>query len=65
MNYENTIKLVANSAQEIRKCDVYRLMESAQQQGIMNGLTDHLFGIQFELQTGVWQEVKDCLEELA
>ena len=63
-NYESIIQLVANSAEEVRKCDVYRLMESAKDRGLLDGFTDYLFGKQFELRPGVWEEVKECTEEL-
>ena len=61
---ENLIKIVADSPEEIRKCDVFRLTEEAKQQGRLEELTKWLSDRQYSLKWGVWEEAKTILQEM-
>lgn len=61
---ENLIKIVADSPEEIRKCDVFRLMEEAKQQGRLEELTIWLAERKLLLKWGVWEEAKTILQEM-
>ena len=60
----NFIQIVADSPEEIRRCDVFRLMEEARQQGRLEELIKWLSERQYSLKWGVWEEAENILQEM-
>lgn len=59
MNIDTHIKLVADSISEVRKCDVYRLLETAEEKDLLyvvNYIKAH--------RPDLVNEVDECLKEL-
>lgn len=60
---ENFIKLVADTPEEIRRMDVYRLLTAAKDKGVLDELVQWMSDRRCELKWGVWEEAKVILEE--
>ena len=60
----NFIQIVADSPEEIRRSDVFRLMEEARQQGRLEELIKWLSERQYLLKWGVWEEAETILQEM-
>ena len=60
----NFIQIIADNPEEIRRCDVFRLMEEARQQGRLEELIKWLSERQYSLKWGVWEEAENILQEM-